>query len=408
MNLGASAPSALAPMLRSVPTLAVLVAACGASSAGNGRPAGEPDGPPGTAVEAEPSAPPNGRSLRVRPLPAHAFAPAGFWIVRDDSEWPADGAPVDFDQELVLIASAGMGSGEGIGVTRAVSAGEAIHVTVVHSLPGPDCPTLASDEWVGQVVAVERAEGPVHLHVEERRNPPCLDAPTASLECWTADTPEQRAGSVRSIEPVAVHCDASASRTDGRSEPDRWSWRLVTIPEGSELEEGPLGEGPEVTVVTDSPGTYAWEVTVTDAEGNQSTAGGSALIGPVSRTFDVTAQWESQDGEPVGAPLVIEVRHGDILCALGLEPAPTWCATRALGPPPGFPSIVQLPAGARGRFRITVRYPEGRPEHGQAKITIAPDGTPTHVLRDDRPRPAGSRWPIGSVTMPAGSFTPVD
>lgn len=396
-------------MLRFVPTLALLVAACGASSTGNGRTATESGGPPGAALEPMASpAPPGGRSLRIRPLPERTFAPAGFRIVRDDSG-PAAEAPVDFDEELVFIASAGMGSGEAMAVTKAVATVDGLHVTVVHSFPGRGCPTLAVERWMGQEVAIEQAEGPVHVHVEERRGPPCLEAPVATLECWTADRPQQRAGSVRSIEQVPIHCDASASRTDGgRGVPERWSWRLVTAPEGSELEEGPIGDGPELEVVTDAPGTYAWELTITDAQGNQDTSTGSALIGPVQRSFDVTAMWESQNGEPVEAPLVVEVRRGDAICAIGADPKPAWCVTRPLGPPPGSPSIVQLAAEARGRFRITVRYPEGRPDGAVAKLTVAPDGVPTHVLRDDEPRPAGSHWTIGTVRMPLGSFAHTD
>jgi len=414
MNLAPRIASGLPLMLRSFPMMALmLVAACGAQSEASGRPAHGGEAartPQGTAIEPDPSpAPEGGRPLRVRQLSPSTLAAKGFRVVRDEDEWPAAGAPVDFDEELVLIAAAGMGSGEAMTVTRAVAHRGAVHVTVVHSLPGRDCPTLAVDAWMGQEVAIERAEGPIQVHVEERRNPPCLEEPTATFECWTTDRPERRTRSLRSIEPVTVHCDASESRADeGRAAPERWTWQMITAPEGSDLEEGLLGEGPVIELALAAPGTYAFEVTITDAQGNQTTAGGSALIGPVSRSFDVTAMWESQNGEPVDAPLVVEVRHGEAVCALDVEPKPSWCVTRALGPPPGFPSIVQLPADTRGRFRITVRYPEGRPEPGVVKLTVAPDGTPTHVLRDDEPRPAGSRWLIGTVRMPRGNFSPAD
>lgn len=421
VNLVRRVASGLSVMLRPASILALMLvgAACGAQPVGDGRPheanaTGGEGGraPPGTAIEPDPSpAPAGGRSLRVRPLPSNPPVPgrAGFWVVRDEDEWHGAEAPVDFDGELVLIASAGMGSGETMTVMRAVAVEGALHVTVAHALPGRGCPTLDVDRWVGQAVAIERTEGPVHVHVERRQAPPCLDEPVAALECWTATRPQRRAGSVRSIEPVTVHCDASESRTDGgRGEPERWSWRVVSAPEDSEIEEGAFGEGPEVRIETDVPGTYAWEVTITDAGGNQASAQGAAVIGPVGRSFDVTVLWESQNGEAVEAPLVVEVRRDGAVCALDADPKPPWCVTRALGDYPGFPSIVQLSANARGRFRIAVRYPEGRPEHGVAKITLAPDGTPTHILRDDRPREAGSRMPIGTVRMPRGTFTPAD
>ncbi|HJL06462.1 MAG TPA: hypothetical protein RMH85_27885 [Polyangiaceae bacterium LLY-WYZ-15_(1-7)] len=96
----------------------------------------------------------------VRVLPSDVSP--GFRVIRE-----AD--------ELVIVVSAGMGSGDSMRVVGARSVDGVLHVEVLHTLLGEGCPRLASEEWIGQVVTMARRDEPVTIHVTRRRDPPCDD-----------------------------------------------------------------------------------------------------------------------------------------------------------------------------------------------------------------------------------------
>ena len=355
-------------------------------------------------------APPGGQPLRYGTIDARPATPeAGFRVVRSAEEWGGSPLSVSFDQAMVLVASAGMANtgGYSINVQGVTRVNDQVHVQVVHTAPGIDCPVPQAAEWVGQVVAMERVDAPVNFHVVQAQHPPCVDDPVVAFECWAEGT-ELRDTSLRIPEPATIQCDATASRTDGGEggPPTGGGWRLLAVPEGSSLTPGEFGQGPRATFTPDAPGPYPFEVSVTDAHGNTATANGTVVVGPLGEALEVRAAWDpATEGATVERPIILKVFKGSRACSLTGRGPPPWCTIEAIGEGPGAGTLIRLPvAVAGGEFEIVLDYPEGNdPEQAVAVITVTGDGAPIAEFRDTEQRSPRFRWDVATVQMPAGT-----
>lgn len=357
-------------------------------------------------------APPGGQPLRYGEIPARPATPAaGFRVVRTADDWGGSELGLSFDQAMVLVASAGMAStgGYSIDVESVTRLPDGVHVLVTHTAPGEGCPVTQAAEWVGEVVSMERVDEPVHFHVVRQQAPPCLDAPAVAFECW-AEGSEHRATSLHVPDATTITCDASASRTDGGQggPPAGGTWKLLAAPEGSSLAAGPIGDGPRVSFQVDAPGPYPVEVTVTDAQGNEASATGSVVVGPVAEALQVQVEWRPvSEGASVELPLILKVFRGGRACSLVGRRPPPWCTIEATGEGPAAGTVVRLPAdAAAGDFEIIVDYPEGnQPDQAVAEMTVTADNTPVAVFRDTEQREPQFRWEVAEVSMPSGAVT---
>lgn len=360
-------------------------------------------------------APPGGQPLRFGAIPARPGSPEpGFRVVRSERDWDGGPLSLSFDEAMVMVASAGIPpqGGSTLEIQSVSQVAGEVHVQVLHTLPGEECPMTGAGEWVGQVVAAERVDAPVHFHVVQQQQPPCVDPPVVAFECW-AEGNDLRATSLHVPDATTIRCDASASRTDGGQggPPAGGSWKLLAVPEGSSLSAGEIAQGPRMELAVDAPGPYPIEVSVTDAHGNTSTAQGTVTVGPVAEALEVRVEWDpTTEGASVELPTILKVFRGPRACSLTGRGPPPWCTIEHTGEGPGAGTVARLPAdSAAGSFEIIVDYPEGnQPEQAVAQVTVTADGTPVAVIRDTEARQAGYRWQVASVTMPEGAVTPAE
>ena len=353
-------------------------------------------------------APPGGRPVRFGTLSALPPTPEpGFRVARTAADWGSGPPPVDFNQAMVLVASAGTAptGGHSMMIQSVTEAAGELHVQVVQNAPGPNCPVPQAPEWVGTVVATEKVNLPVRFHVSQTQSQQCLEPPVAEVVCNVEGT-DQRGTTLHAPEGASVVCDASGSRTDGGrgGPPARGSWELSTMPEGAAPQ--PIPDSPRATLRFDTPGRYVVRLTIADEQGTTATAEATILYGPPREATTVKLEWVAvAEGSTVDLPLTLHVFRGRRDCSPTSSSPPAWCQAEAPASP-GASRSVTLPANeASGRFDVAVDYPSGnQPSQAVAEITIAVDGIEVARWRDSETREARYRWEPGSIVLPQVSI----
>jgi len=350
-------------------------------------------------------APPGGRPLRFGTIDALPPSPEpGFRVANTQQEWGGAPVQVDFATAMLLVASAGLAptGGHSMTVQSVTEAAGELHVAVVQTAPGLNCPVPQAQEWVGTVVATEKVRLPVRFHVTQTQSQPCLEPPVASMAC-TVDGTDASGTSLHVPEGATVTCNASASRTDGGrgGPPARGSWALTTSPEGAAPQQIP--DAPQTQLRLETPGRYVLQLTVADDQGTEATAEATLHVGGPQQQTTVKLEWApaTEGGATVDLPFTLHVFRSRRDCSPGSRTPPAWCSAETPASP-SAPRTVTLPADAAvGRFDIAVDYPSGnRPGEAVAQITVAIDGMTIAEWRDTETREAGFRWEPGAITLP--------
>jgi hypothetical protein len=262
------------------------------------------------------------------------------------------------------------------------------------------------------------------------------DAPDASVD-MTQLCPIARAGGYLSwlgaagepaamvtATPLATITLSGLASEAVEGELERFTWRLVSTPSGSNARLTPNSSEPMPNLFLDLAGTYELELDVTDAAGRVSCEPARVVVvaRPCACGLSMQLTWEAPEGAGQGP--VMGVRYADQLAARwddarvlsSPSQSPDWGVVGAAQDDPALDSdgsgspvmfINHAPVLA-GSYRLGVSY-DAAQDVGPTYATVRyyNDGQLIQELRSPALE-AGAFWEVGELAWPGAGFTRLD
>jgi len=353
------------------------------------------------------------------PTDGYAAQKPGFYAVHDASDWlfvwkdpRPDASPpppprgIDFDKEMLFVATAPDPGAVGMDIRRVIKqpGAGAVHVYATETLPGASCPATAPSAPPMSIVAFDSTPLDIHVHLDRVRQDQCGPPPEAVVLCRVAGS-----GSAGSVDLSAqlgqkIDCDSNRSRAKTGSIVDR-GWQLAGAPPGSttKLTLGPGSLG--VTFFLDAWGTYRVGLEVRDqARAAQATAMIEAP--PPADGVPIELHWTKVDrNDDASMYPRVELHVGDVASPAddcSATTARTWCNVLTTGT---VQRAVVRPEPGR-TYRVFVVYDDFRLKGAAvACVRTFPKGPPlpagsqplSVATCDDTLRSAGQIWQAGTI-----------
>ena len=341
----------------------------------------------------------------------------GFYAVHGVSEWlqiwkdprpdanpPAPPRGVDFDKDMLFVATAPDPNARSMEIKRLIRQPAALHVYATETLGGTHCPQTAATSPPMAIVELESTPLDIQVHLDRVREDECGPPPGAVVLCRVAGSGTPGAVSMVAQPGTKIDCDSNQSRAHAGTIVDR-GWQLSSTAPGSttKLTLGPQSVG--VTFYLDAWGTYRVGLEVRD---QTHSASATAIIEapPPDDAIPVELQWSKVDrnDDPSMYPRV------ELHVADGASPADdcsataarTWCNVRTTGTVQR--ALVHPEAGHS--YRVFVVYDDFRLKGAAiACVRTFPKGPPLPAGSqplsvaecDDNIRSAGAIWQPGLI-----------
>jgi len=355
-----------------------------------------------------------GDDIEVLHVPTDGYTTQkpGFYAIHSLSDWllmwsdarpdtnpPPPPQAIDFDQEMLFVATAPTDGAKRIEIRKVIGSNSGIHVYVVETLPGTTCPRKAAGPPPMDIVAFKSSPFDIHVHHDRVHADDCGPPPDAIATCRVAGSGTSGQNKITVRAGQTIDCDASASKPRTGNIVDR-NWQLTSAPTGSitKLTVGNQGRG--VTMAVDAWGTYVLSLQIRDEVRDGFT---TATIDapPPTDTIPIELQWASTDrNDETSMYPRVELHVVDSGDDCGPAAAKTWCEVH----PVGAIQNAELKPDANKSYRVYVSYQDFRLRGAPvACVRTYPRGA-SRLICDEQQRQAGAVWELGTLDPVTRTF----
>ena len=343
----------------------------------------------------------------------------GFYAVHSDHDWlfvwndprpdakpPPPPQGVDYEKKMIFVATAGDEGAKSIEVQKVMSLYSGLHIYVLETLVGPDCPAQPAKRPM-DIVELDTVPYDVHVHVDRVHADTCGPPPDAVVACRIAGSGAPGADKIAASVGDTVDCDSSKSTAKIGGIIDR-GWQLLSSPPGSTTKLAPGKESVGMTFPVDAWGTYSVGLTVHDASREGSA---SATVDVPAPEGAVELYWSHvpRNMDPATLPRVelhvVELPHtvGVASADCSMSAVKPWCEMHTVG----SMQQVAVRAEPNKRYRVSVKHLDERRSDGPVPcVRTFPRGAPAVSTCDaqDTTRKAGAIWDLGALDFATGTF----
>jgi hypothetical protein len=323
---------------------------------------------------------------------------------RPDANPPPPPAGIDFEKEMLFVATAPDPDARAIEIRRVIRQPGFVDVYATETLGGAHCPAREPGPPPMAIVAFDSTPLDIQVHLDRVRQEDCGPPPTALVVCRVAGSGTPGAATLTARPGQKIDCDSSQSKSPNGPIVDR-SWQLAGAPPGSttKLTLGRRSLG--ITFFLDAWGTYRIGLEVR----NRTRAASAVAVieaPPPDAGIPVELQWTkvNRNDDPSMYPRV-HLHVADVASPAddcSAQTARSWCNVIQTGtvqravvrPEPGRSYrafVVYDDFRLKGAAVACVRtFPKGSPQ--------PKGGQPLSVARcDDTVRSAGAIWEAGQL-----------
>jgi hypothetical protein len=363
-----------------------------------------------TTAEGNISPPDVGDDIDLLHVPTDGYTAQkpGFYVVHDLNDWlfiwkdprpdakpPPPPQAIDFDKEMVIVATAPTEGARRIEIRKIVGENSGLHVYVTETLGGSTCAKRQGPPPMDMVV-IPTSPDDVHVHHDRVRDADCGPPPEAVIACRVVGSGVVGQSKITVSAGQTIDCDSSASKPHTGALTER-SWQLSSAPQGSMSKLTLGGNAIGMTMPIDAWGTYVIGLQVRDeAQGAQTSATIDAP--PPSIGVPLALQWASTDrNDEVNMYPRVElhvVDNGNASNDCGPAAAKTWCEVHAVGAVED--AVVRAEPGKT--YRVYVSYQDFRLRGAPVPcVRTYPKGAPSKLVCDEQQRKAGDLWEVGAL-----------
>jgi hypothetical protein len=375
----------------------------------------------------------------------------GYFVVKSDLEWrelwprvDSDKVPllpsdIDFNHEMLLVASPGSPDATASQLKTVILTDRAIHVYSTETELGVDCPPnpdVASKNY--DLVRVQRVDDKdVTFHIDTDFGVACGKPPTAGITCKPDHTTATLTGKL-SVEPATkVACVVSGLDSSRPVFDLTWVWDSIPLGSAAKIDVATGSRG--VTFIPEVIGTYRLALEVSDDLARKGTVTVDIDVPPPAAPLSLQMVWTKLDanddpstfpridlhamgvtvpaaapGKPApkapevpwatakGCSAAMTVAAAAPAAAGALPAGPAWCTAKTAG----STTLMTLDPNASKAYALAVHYTDDRVP-GQPILCIRAyrDGKMQAERCDPDKRNADSWWNVAVLDSATGKTT---
>ncbi len=323
---------------------------------------------------------------------------------RHDANPPPPPQAIDFDQEMLFVATAMSKDARKIEIKKVVGENSGLQVYVVETLAGTNCPPVPVAPPPMDIVAFKSSPYDIHVHHDRVRADECGPPPEAIAMCRVAGSGAPGQSKITVSAGQTIDCDATASKPHTGILVDR-NWQLQGAPPGSTSKFTLGNEGRGITMLVDAWGSYTIGLQVRDGARDGFTTATIDAPPPDEGAVALALQWTSTDrNDEANMFPRVELHiaeNGNASNDCGPAAAKTWCEVHVAST---VQNAVLRPEPGK-TYRAYVSYQDFRLRGAPvACVRTYPKGAPTHLTCDENQRSAGAIWELGTIDPATSLF----
>lgn len=344
----------------------------------------------------------------------------GYFVLRRADDWltvwtdarpgrprpPPVPAGVDWDKQLLLVATATAPNATSISIDRVVATeNQALQVYVTEQVPGDGCPVTLPKAPPIDVATATTPVDDVTYWIDREIGSSCGDRPHARVDCKVLGSNDAPTEKLTVSSGQTVTCDGTKSDSGAaRSIMDR-NWFFTLAPAGSTAKLRIDSGGKTVTFLVDAYGTYTIRHEVSDNEGRAGDAVVTILVPPPEETT-VQVGWShitAQDDPATFPRIELQiVQTGSALpCSSATDVRPQWCHIDNLA----ALTRVKVDRIEKKNYKFRVKYVDDRYQGGpMVCLRVFPKGQKPAETCDDNKRKQYEVWEAGFLDLDSGAF----
>lgn len=340
--------------------------------------------------------------------------PTGVFLIESQPAWDqffADSPrhvrsdDVHFGDVTVLAAYASDPTALRIEAKDVLDTGNALHVYLTETFPGPNCPPHTGDAAY-ELITLPKGEKPIHVHFDADREEACDAKPPNALLACRVTTGQGWAQRISASIGDTIECAAQTKkRTDAIVDQ---SWVFVQTPKGSTSKLSFDARHVHARFPVDSVGRYIVQIEALDDSGRRGVIDAVIDAAPPTGETYVEQIWTKVPPHGNAEPVLpnVEVHALDLGankrdCAAEMEGVHATCDVQRQGPT----TWIRFHGNPDARYSLFVRYLDARPANGPVLcIRSVARRTTVGQVCDEAARKAGDVWETGVLNQKSGAL----